>query len=277
MKRDFSFFPLLFIALLAAFAFFGKSPKTYPESLIERIDTPDGPIIVFERDGMHLMSFNEENWNFVESAYDPNTPFALPAEYTRYLTAALMYPAHAQRILMIGMGGGQTTTYLHHHMPDADITAVEIDPYVVEAARKYFGFNETENYHAAVADGLEYLRTQNTPYDIIILDAFSDGRIPQHLSTPEFYREVAEHMSGDGAVSQNVETVNTRTKDVIAAMNNAFAHVDSYRAGRNFVLVGYNGETKSEENLRAQAQALQETYGFRYALPDFLRTRQAIK
>ena len=277
MIRPLSFFSLLFVALLAAFAIFGQSPSTYPEALIERIDTPDGSIIVFARDGTRMMSFNEDNWNFVESAYDPDDPFSLPAPYTRYLTAALMYPARTQRILMIGMGGGQTTTYLHHHVPEADITAVEIDPHVVEIARKHFGFTEAENYRATVADGLEYLKAQNTPYDIIILDAFSDGRIPGHLATLEFYREAAEHLSEHGAVSQNVETVNTRAEEVIASMSDAFAHLDSYRAGRNFVLVGYNGEAKSESDLRAQAEALQKTYGFRYPPEEFLRTRQTVK
>lgn len=254
-----------------------KSPRTYPEALIERLNTPDGTIIVFERDGVRMMTFNETNWNFVESAYDPRDPFALPAPYTRYLTAPLMYMPTPQRILMIGMGGGQTTTYLHHHLPKADITAVEIDPAVAELARKYFGFEETPHYRAAVADGLEYLRSQTELYDMIILDAFSEGRIPEHLATPEFYRETAKHLTPHGAIAQNVETAHTHLEEVVAAMGEAYRHLDVYHIRGNFVVVGYNGDMLKEGALRTQARIVQQTYGLRYPPEELMPRRLKIK
>lgn len=277
MNLRFPFIPIVFIAFLVALAYFDRAPKSYQESLIERVETTGGPIIVFERDGLHLMTFNEENWNFVESMSDPKDPSALPADYARYLTLPLLYAKEQKRILMIGMGGGVTTTYLNHHMPSADITAVEIDPAVAEMAKKYFGFKESARYRAVIADGLDYMRTQTVPYDIVLLDAFSGGFIPAHLASADFYKEVAAHLSEGGAVGQNIEAVKNPPENIITAMGEAFEHVDAYAVRSNFVLVGYNGAKQTPESLRARATKIQKAYNLRYPLEDFLYTRKAVK
>ncbi len=275
--QKFPILPIVFLACIGATFFFNETPKTYPQTIIERVDTPGGPIIVFERDGLTYMTFNEENWNFVESAYNPNDREALPVEYTQLLTASLMYaPAH-ERILMIGMGGGMVTNYLSRHLKTSDITAVEIDPYVVDIAKKHFGFTENERYRAVIMDGADFLTRQNTPYDIIILDAFSDNVIPPHLKTAEFYRDVAAHLTPGGAVAQNVETVKTQPKEVIAAMSEVFDHIDIYAVRSNFVIIGYRGEQLDPGALALRAEGLQKTYGLRYPPAAFLSSRKAIK
>ena len=35
-------------------------------------------------------------------------------------------------MMMIGLGGGSMLKYLHRHLPEADLTAVEINPGVIE-------------------------------------------------------------------------------------------------------------------------------------------------
>lgn len=266
------------VAALVFSAYHSKSAKTYPDALLEKINTPDGAIIIFEQDGLRMMTFNEDDWNYVESAWEPDDPGDLPVEYMRYLSAALMYPpASPERMLMIGMGGGSLTTYLHRYLPNADITAVEIDPHVVAAAEKYFGFAPDERYRAVVMDGREYLNQQNEPYDLIILDAFSDQRIPDHLAGVDFYREAAAHLTPGGAVAQNLETTNSPSNDILAAMTQAFDHLDIYRASRNFVLIGYNGEARDKSMLRQRARDIQSRFALRYAPEDFLTHYKKLK
>lgn len=274
MQR-FPFVPLILMACLVVFGYFSISPRTYPEALIERFDAPDGPVIVFNHNGMTMMTFYEDNWNFVESASDPHDSTALPIDYMQYLAnAPLMYTGRTERLLMIGMGGGMVTSHLHHYLPQMDITAVEISPTVVEVARKHFGFVETPHYRPVVMDGLEYLMQQTQPYDIILLDAFADNTIPAHLATPEFYQEVAARLRDGGVAAQNIETVNTPPKEVIAAMSAAFDHLDIYAVRSNFVLIGYNGVKKNTTTLRTQAQ----TYpGLRYPPEAMISRRKEVK
>jgi spermidine synthase len=48
-------------------------------------------------------------------------------------------PARSPRdIALIGLGGGSLAKYIHRHLPDSRLTALEINPEVVAAARGYF-------------------------------------------------------------------------------------------------------------------------------------------
>ncbi len=246
-------------------------PATFPDQLIEQVDTDDGPIIIYEHQGTIRMTFNPENWTLVESAYDPRQPDYLAFPYARYLSAALMYTDTPKRITMIGMGGGTLTSYLHRHLPNADISAVEISPEVVELAKRYFDFTPDTHYRAVLADGLDYLKQRTKPYDIIILDAYADGVIPAHLATVAFYQEVSSALSEGGVVSQNIETTQTDETVIVQRMQEAFDHVDVYPLRHNVVAIAYNGEVQDEDMLQARAN--------RYTLPhnlnDMLRVRRS--
>lgn len=61
-------------------------------------------------------------------------------------------------VLVLGLGGGALCTYLHQAYPHFKVDGVEIDPIMVELAKKYFGFKPNENLRAHVADGLSFVR-----------------------------------------------------------------------------------------------------------------------
>ncbi len=61
-------------------------------------------------------------------------------------------------ILVLGLGGGALCTYLHQAYPQFKVDGVEIDPTMVDLARKYFGFNPSENLRPYIADGLSFVR-----------------------------------------------------------------------------------------------------------------------
>jgi len=60
------------------------------------------------------------------------------------MPVALLYPETTRRILMIGLGAGLISTYLGRAMPGVQIDVVELDPGIIEIAKKYFGLRETE-------------------------------------------------------------------------------------------------------------------------------------
>lgn len=63
-----------------------------------------------------------------------------------------------KRVLVIGLGGGALCSYLHKKIPGSIVEGVEIDPTMLELARKYFGFHPSETLKANVADGLSFVR-----------------------------------------------------------------------------------------------------------------------
>ncbi|XP_048777270.2 eEF1A lysine and N-terminal methyltransferase-like isoform X2 [Ostrea edulis] len=60
--------------------------------------------------------------------------------------------------VLIGLGGGGLPNFLHHHIPQIEIDSVDIDPAVVELAKKWFGYQEDQRQRAHVADGMKFVQ-----------------------------------------------------------------------------------------------------------------------
>lgn len=60
-------------------------------------------------------------------------------------------------ILVLGLGGGALCTYLNQAYPQFIVDGVEIDPTMLDLARKYFGFKPSENLRPHIADGLSFV------------------------------------------------------------------------------------------------------------------------
>jgi spermidine synthase len=84
------------------------------------------------------------------------------------------------------------------------IDVVDIDPVVVEMARKYFGFREDAFMHVAIADGRRFIEKCKEPYDIIFLDAYGTNNIPYDLTTKEFLQAVRRALGPQGVVAANI-------------------------------------------------------------------------
>ncbi|KAK7084433.1 Methyltransferase-like protein 13 [Halocaridina rubra] len=85
----------------------------------------------------------------------------------------VMYPAE---LLLIGLGGGPLATYIHRYFPQATLTAVDLDPAMVEVAREWFEFSPDSRLKAEVADGRDYISStakEGKKYSAIMFDVDS--------------------------------------------------------------------------------------------------------
>ena len=105
---------------------------------IEHIETQYNDIFISKRRAELTMSFQLKGWDYTESVINLREPDDLPVHYTRVMTVAAIYPPAPKKLLMIGLGGGSITTYLGRAMPNVTIDAIELDPGVIAAAKKYF-------------------------------------------------------------------------------------------------------------------------------------------
>jgi spermidine synthase len=89
--------------------------------------------------------------------------------------------------LMLGLGGGSVVDLLrkthHQTMP---ITAVEIDPVIIELGKKYFDLNTHEKLSIVNMDALEFVKTSRSVYDMIVIDLYIDDVVPSVFHTKEF-------------------------------------------------------------------------------------------
>lgn len=244
--------------------------------VIETRESQYNTIYVVRQGEMIAMMFGVNRRLFTESLYNPADPRELPVVYTRYMTAALAYPGQLRSALEIGLGGGRTAHYLHLHMPQLDLTSVELDPDVIALARRHFGVTPNEKLRIVQRDGRMFLRQSQERYDLIMVDAYRGTFVPFHLLTREFFQTVKRRLQPGGAVAQNIEPTTMLYEAAIATLKAVFDNVDTYQADGNVVAVAYDGPAKTTAQLQARAGQLQTSYRFRHPLQPLFAARRTV-
>jgi len=126
--------------------------------------------------------------------------------YSKALMAPLLLNPSPKRILVIGLGAGVLPLALRETISNAFIETVEIDPAVVDIAKRYFGYRDDARLKTYVTDGRVFVKRaleKHIKYDLVILDAFNGDYIPEHLMTADFLHEVKGILSHDGLLAAN--------------------------------------------------------------------------
>jgi spermidine synthase len=173
-------------------------------AVLYEVTSPYHHIRVTEDSGLRTLCFDDAT----ETRMSVQEPLKGHFEYTEYFHMPWLWNTQLTNVLMIGLGGGSAQRAFEHYYPGVRIETVEIDPVVVQVAKDYFKFKESERQKVHVADGRVFLRRSRARYDLIILDAYLGGRygssIPQHLATKEFFELVRDHLTTNGVVAYNV-------------------------------------------------------------------------
>src|SRR2546427_5564385 len=200
MKRSGSVRLRLEAAAFAALAALGCAAQT----VIYEKASPYNTIIVTEdHKGLRTLLF--ERGGGRQSVVKPGDPDHLELPYARTALAGLALCEEPRRMLVVGLGGGSLPMFLRAHYPAATIGVAEIDPDVVDGAKRFFGFREDERMRAHVGDGRAFIESVRQPhYDIIFLDAYGAHNVPEHLTTREFLQAVRRAVVPSGVVVGNI-------------------------------------------------------------------------
>lgn len=161
----------------------------------------------------------------------------------------MLFHPDPRRVLAIGLGGGFTLRALVHHPQAAEITVVEIDPQVVEVARRHFA---APNDHAlddprvrvVTNDGRNFVDSAEGQYDVITSEppniwvAGVSG-----LFTAEFYRTVDRRLAPGGILCQWVPLYEMEREDFRIMLNTittVFRYVTFWQIGTDVGLLASN-------------------------------------
>ncbi len=131
---------------------------------------------------------------------------------------ALIHPAlilhpNPQKVLVIGAGEGATLRELLKY-ENVSVTAIEIDPNVVDFAEKYLwewhqGAFRNERVKLIFEDGWNFVRYTREKFDVVVLDLpepYPDTPA-YRLYTEEFYKMIYHILNPSGIVVTQAETV----------------------------------------------------------------------
>jgi len=177
------------------------SPTPRSEKVIHETETPY-QLIRVEQDGpwRHL-KFNEGLG--IQSVYAPDEAQTLM--YYDYLAAlpGVRGLTEDGSAVFLGLAGGSAVRQFQSQLRPEELpemTGVEVDPGVIEVARRYFALDELP-LEVVNQDARVFLAARARRHDFIFVDAYSTQiYIPPHLATVEFFRLLASRL-GDGGIA----------------------------------------------------------------------------
>ncbi|MGP0091966.1 MAG: spermidine synthase [Xanthobacteraceae bacterium] len=250
------------------------------DGLITRVETIYNDIFVSKEGSVLRMSFHWKGWHFQESEVNLADPDDLPVLYPRAMTIATVYPPEIKRVLMLGLGGGAISTYLGRFLPQAAIDTVELDPGVIDVAKKYFGIRETSTSRLYESDGRVFLNRHQELYDLILVDAFTGSYTPFHMMTKEFYQLVRDHLAPQGVAAFNILPGSKLYDSNVRTLKLVFEGIDLYSSGDAaaddpaVIVIGRRDTSAAAEPLSQRAAAAQGRYKFRFDVSQLVAARR---
>ena len=219
-------------------------------------------IIVTDEDGLRCLTFRRLGTGDRQTCYRIGKPKELVFAYTKMMLGALYLNPNPARVLVIGLGGGTLPMTLRDILPEAQIDVVEIDPAVVKVARTYFNFKTDPKMAVFEDDGRVFVKKQmrtEVKYDLIMLDAFEDDYIPEHMLTKEFLTETKSLLTPQGVLAANTFSSSRLYPYESVTYTAVFGPFYNLKLA-NRVIWTQNGTLTTLENIRANAQKLESQF-----------------
>ena len=264
----------LFAPALAVILLLGWVALAGEKTLYQK-QSPYNLIVVTEDDqGLRTLSFGTDGVR--QSVVKVGDPDHLELPYARVMVSALALCQQPKRILVVGLGGGTIPCFLHKHYPKTQIDVVDIDPGVVEAAKRFFDFREDATMRAYVQDGRRFIEARPRTYDLIFLDAFGSENIPYHLTTQQFLQAVRRALTPDGLAVGNIwsRASNPLYDAMVRTYQEVFDELyilDVPYAGNKILIALPRKMPIGREELASRAEAVAKKKGFRFDLGELVR------
>lgn len=115
--------------------------------------------------------------------------------WRKAIRCLLPRPFQPQSVLLLGLAGGCNAHLINRYFPKSHITAVEIDPVMVDLGKKYFQLNKVKNLEIVIADALDYTNNLKAKdhFDLVMVDCFVGKGIPEKLEDIKFLRKLKDH------------------------------------------------------------------------------------
>jgi spermidine synthase len=152
-----------------------------------------------------------------------------------------------KKVLVIGAGDGGTVRELCRYSGIEHIDMIEIDKMVVDVCKEYFTQTacslDDKRVHIYYEDGLKFVRTKKSEYDLIIVDSTDPFGPGEGLFTREFYGNCFNALNDCGILvnqhespyypdyASNMKRAHQRIKAFFNVCKVYQAHIPTYPSG----------------------------------------------
>lgn len=145
--------------------------------------------------------------SWVQGAMRLEKPDAIELEYVRMMMMPLLFCAQPRHVVQLGLGSAALTKFCYRRLPDARVTAVELNPNVIAICRDLFAL-PPDDARLAVREmnALDFVldAANHDSVDLLQVDLYDQDARGPVLDSDEFYQGCFDCLSEDGIMSTNV-------------------------------------------------------------------------
>ncbi len=192
-------------------------------SIIHRSCGNEGVIEIAQEGDIRALYFGSDA---KQSAMDIHHPERLVLPYTQMMMASLIFGPAAQKVLIIGLGGGSLAKFCLHYLESCEVHAVEFRSDVAKLAYGYFNLPECPQLTVYIGDGHEHILQSKADfinYDYILVDAFEHDGVANSVKQQSFFNTCYDCLSPKGVLAINLwNSKNDHYSDTIHNLDSAF-------------------------------------------------------
>ena len=117
---------------------------------------------------------------------------------------------NCRNILILGLGGGSVIkTLINDFKYKNHITALDIDPVIIEIAKNEFKVSESRMLKIVCDDATNFMNKNKEIFDLIIIDLFIDTIVPSPFYKTSFWQQIIKANSSRGFILFNASLQST--------------------------------------------------------------------
>ena len=141
----------------------------------------------------------------LQSVIDLQAPERLRLENLEFLMSVLLFIPQPKSVLVLGTAAGSLLHYLRYYLPEARITAVDIDDLLVERMLRMRILPPAgDNLEYIHADAADFIADDGRQFDLVLVDVFTGASSPAWLLQSETGEALYRICGENGAVSYNL-------------------------------------------------------------------------
>lgn len=152
-------------------------------------------------------------------------PDQIELEYVQQMNVWMLFNMVPRHIVQLGLGAASLTKFCYRNFPDAQVTAVDLNPKVIAMCREQFKLpTDDERLQVLEMDAFDYVRnsTRHGKVDVMqvdLYDADADGPV---LDSAEFYEACSACLTSEGMLTVNLFANDQQRRKNIVAMQDFF-------------------------------------------------------
>jgi spermidine synthase len=170
-----------------------------------RFDQPGHPpATITEFEGVRSLHLGT---SWVQGAMRLSKPDNIELEYVQMMMMWMLFQPQPRHIVQLGLGSAALTKFCYRRLPQARVTAIELNPNVIAICEALFGLPPNdERLQVKEMNAMDWVSdpAQHNTVDVLQVDLYDEEARGPVLNSPEFYQACADCLTADGIMTTNV-------------------------------------------------------------------------